>query len=164
MGERTTETTDEHQTKHKSLLAICPRLQTDYTDYGGAVERWADDDQAYPDCSSGCRWAEWLRDPLGADWCVCTNPKSPRVGLLTFEHMAGYGCFEEEKFPKMSGNDPERFKQLAEWIVALNEFDAPVEPDESATASTMDTYELAARLHRRLQSIRELSRKILEKP
>jgi len=84
--------------KHWALLAICPRLPTDYTDYGGTVERWADDEQDYPDCSSGCRWAEWLRDPLGADWCVCTNPTSPRVGLLTFEHMAGYGCFEEEEF------------------------------------------------------------------
>jgi hypothetical protein len=29
------------------------------------------------------------------DWGVCTNPRGPRKGLLTWEHQAGYGCFEE---------------------------------------------------------------------
>ena len=32
---------------------------------------------------------------VGADWCVCTKPGAPRAGLLTFEHMAGFGGFEE---------------------------------------------------------------------
>jgi hypothetical protein len=30
-----------------------------------------------------------LLGDLQTDWGVCTNPKSPRAGLLTFEHM---GC------------------------------------------------------------------------
>jgi hypothetical protein len=40
------------------------------------------------------RWARWLGGELGADWCVCTRPGAPRAGLLTFEHMAGFACFE----------------------------------------------------------------------
>lgn len=81
-------------TDHERLLSICRRLPTDYTDYGGEVLRWADDDD-YPDCSRGCRWAGWLRGSLGSDWCVCTKPGAPRAGLLTFEHMTGRGCFED---------------------------------------------------------------------
>jgi hypothetical protein len=72
------------------LWSIVKILPTDYADYGGEVERWQDANKAYPDCSSGCRhfWA------LDADWGVCKNPKSPRGGLLTFEHQAGEGCWE----------------------------------------------------------------------
>jgi uncharacterized membrane protein YhdT len=78
---------------HEHLLAISPRLPTDYTDYGGTVERWKDENSE-ADCSWGCRWATWLAPPFKADWCVCANPASPRKGLLTFEHQAGHGCFE----------------------------------------------------------------------
>lgn len=78
---------------HYDLFAVCRALPTDYTDYGGRVERWADPDQSYPDCSMGCRFAAWLKKPHDSDWCVCTNPRSPRRGLLTFEHQAGQGCF-----------------------------------------------------------------------
>jgi hypothetical protein len=77
-----------------ALRRALRRLPTDYTDYGGEVERWEDDDGDYPDCSWGCRHAAWLKGELGADWCVCTRPDGPRAGLLTFEHMAGRGCFE----------------------------------------------------------------------
>ena len=75
------------------LWGVVRRLPTDYSDFGGDVVRWADGDN-YPDCSSGCRWARWLKGALGSDWCVCANPASPRAGLLTFEHQAGRGCFE----------------------------------------------------------------------
>ena len=78
---------------HEHLLAIVPRLPTDYTDYGGTVERWSQGDNDM-DCSWGCRWAAWLASPFKTDWCVCTNPNGPRKGLLTFEHQAGRGCFE----------------------------------------------------------------------
>ena len=74
--------------EHKRLLLIMPKLPGDY-DPWGKTERWKDPKKAYPDCSSGCRFARWLEGDLGADWCVCTNPKSHRVGLLTFEHQ---GC------------------------------------------------------------------------
>lgn len=83
---------DEHARMH----SILPILGNDYSDYGGAIIRWEDPQQAYPDCSTGCRFARWLEGDLGADWCVCTNPKSHRCGLLTFEHQ---GCqrFEPEE-------------------------------------------------------------------
>jgi hypothetical protein len=80
---------------HEHLLRIVSRLPSDYSVFGGEVVRWADDEQDYPDCSGGCKWAAWLGGELGFDWCVCSNPNSPRVGLLTFEHQAGKGCFED---------------------------------------------------------------------
>jgi hypothetical protein len=80
------------------LAESCPVLPSDYEDYGGGVERWADGDQDYPDCSSGCRWWRSLHDDetghADGDWGVCTNLKGPRRGMLTWEHQAGKGCFE----------------------------------------------------------------------
>lgn len=81
-------------TTHAVLFTLLKRLPTDYTDYGGTVERWADGDD-YPDCSSGCCWFVPLEAELGNDWGVCANPNGPRAGLLTFEHQAGRGCFEQ---------------------------------------------------------------------
>jgi len=84
---------------HEILLSITKRLPTDYKDYGGTVERWEHPEEFYPDCSSGCRYYRRLIDRFAhdvedADWGVCTNPRSSRAGLLTFEHQAGYDCFE----------------------------------------------------------------------
>jgi hypothetical protein len=84
---------------HEILLSIAKRLPTDYTDYGGQVERWQHPEEFYPDCSSGCRHYRRLMSAHeegveDADWGVCTNPRSPRAGLLTFEHQAGQGCYE----------------------------------------------------------------------
>ena len=73
-------------------------LSTDYFDYGGEVDRWKDKTQDYPDCGLGCKHfvkSNPKRDALGNNWGVCTNVKSPRGGLLTFEDMAAYGCFEK---------------------------------------------------------------------
>ena len=82
------------------LWQVVKILPTDYTDYGGEVERWQDPDRVYPDCSSGCRWWRPLYSELqrGADgdWGVCANTDSPRAGLLTFEHQTGEGCWECE--------------------------------------------------------------------
>lgn len=72
--------------------SIVKVLPTDYTDYGGEVERWKDGDD-YPDCSSGCKWY-WALD---SDWGVCTKVGAPRQGLLTFEHQTGRGCYEYSK-------------------------------------------------------------------
>ncbi len=83
---------------HEILLSITKRLPTDYSDYGGTVERWEHPEEFYPDCSSGCRHYRRLVSKQkmfeDADWGVCTNPRSPRAGLLTFEHQAGHGCYE----------------------------------------------------------------------
>jgi hypothetical protein len=67
---------------HEQLWQIVVTLPTD-------VEPWGQREPgAAGDCSCGCRWFQ----PLVAhpfDWGVCTNPASPRVALLTFEHQ---GC------------------------------------------------------------------------
>jgi hypothetical protein len=75
------------------LWTVLKRLPSDYADYGGQVERWADAETNYPDCSSGCPWFEPLDGDKGMDWGVCAKPGAPRQGLLTWEHQAGYGCF-----------------------------------------------------------------------
>jgi hypothetical protein len=79
---------------------VLKALPTDYRDYGGKIERWKHVDIEYPDCSSGCKW--WVplydhkKDGADTDWGVCTNPNSARAGLLTWEHQAGFKCFESD--------------------------------------------------------------------
>ena len=85
------------QIPHEKLWQVTRRLPDDYTPYGELV-RWEDDDAGYPDCSVGCAFAAWLDGDAGCDWCVCTNPKSHRSGLLTFEHQ-GCQAFEAEAEP-----------------------------------------------------------------
>jgi hypothetical protein len=66
---------------HEHLLAIVQTRPTDYEPDGFRVRNGSD-------CSHGCRWFLVLQDyPL--DWGVCANARSPRCGLLTFEHQ---GC------------------------------------------------------------------------
>ena len=72
-------------------------LPTDYAEYGGDVERWKDPTIDYPDCSRGCAYWVSLNGSLGNDWGVCANKKAPRAGLLTWEHMAGFLCFEKKE-------------------------------------------------------------------
>lgn len=74
----------------KKVLKILP---TDYACYGGEVIRWEDPNKNYPDCSNGCKYFVPLNGSLGNDWGVCSNPKSPRAGLLTWEHQTGVDCF-----------------------------------------------------------------------
>lgn len=80
--------------KGSSLFRCLKVLPTDYEEYGGEVKRWKDPKLPYPDCSSGCRHFFSLDGDLGMDWGVCGNPQAPRSGLLTWEHQAGFGCFE----------------------------------------------------------------------
>lgn len=82
---------------HKHLFTILKVLPTDYKDYGGDIVRWEEENKSYPDCSCGCKHYLVLEGELGYDWGVCTNKNSPRAGLLTFEHQAGLGCFEDEQ-------------------------------------------------------------------
>jgi len=83
------------------LLELCRILDTDYYDYGGKISRWADSDADYSDCSCGCMYFVPLHNEKNQgpdyDFGVCTNTKSKRCGLLTYEHQAGYGCFTLEK-------------------------------------------------------------------
>lgn len=83
------------------LWKVVKILPSDYTDYGGNVVRWQYDEEAYPDCSAGCKHWRPLYDPVNdwadADWGICSNPIAPRAGLLTWEHQTGFQCYEYEK-------------------------------------------------------------------
>jgi hypothetical protein len=70
---------------HERLLKLVKRLPSDFQPYG---KRDRDADYG-ADCSCGCRFFLPLEGALGCDWGVCANPRGPRRGLLTFEHM---GC------------------------------------------------------------------------
>lgn len=80
---------DTGDTLHEQLHTVCRRLPTDFQPYGKRVRTGFD-------CSCGCKHFLKLPGRLGFDWGVCINPRSPRSGLLTFEHQ---GCefFEAEK-------------------------------------------------------------------
>ncbi len=93
---------------HQALRERVVKLPTDYREFG-TVERWADPNKAYPDCSGGCRFFIPITGRLGSDWGVCANPKGPRFGLLTFEHQAGQKCFEQ------SETEPE-WMEGPEWV------------------------------------------------
>jgi hypothetical protein len=77
---------------HEQLLAFVKELPGDFEPFG---ERSRETDWG-PDCSCGCKHFLKLKGALGYDWGVCANPKSPRAGLLTFEHQ---GCKEFEDKP-----------------------------------------------------------------
>lgn len=77
--------------RHDQLLAIVQRLPDDDEPFGEA--RLHEDPDYRGDCSCGCIYFLRLEGHEGTDWGVCTNPKSHRVGLLTFEHQ---GCLEFE--------------------------------------------------------------------
>jgi hypothetical protein len=87
-------------TRHAALAMACRILPTDYHFFGGDVVRWRSENAVHADCSGGCRWWHPLHDPDSGwgdgDWGVCGNPRSRRCGMLTFEHQAGFGCFECE--------------------------------------------------------------------
>jgi hypothetical protein len=68
---------------HWHLHAVCIRLPTDYEPSGYRSRQ-----DGGCDCSCGCLWFLPLQ-ALPMDWGVCSNPQSPRCGLLTFEHQ---GC------------------------------------------------------------------------
>jgi hypothetical protein len=85
---------DQSEEIHKHLLAICRRLPMDYEPFGSLKREQGD--VYLPDCSSGCRWYVKLEGDLRFNWGVCTNPKSMRCGLLTFEHQ-GCPAFEPAK-------------------------------------------------------------------
>ena len=75
---------------HEALLAINVDLPTDYAPYGNA-------ERIHGDCSCGCIFYAKLAGRVGADWGVCCNPASPRVGMLTFEHQGGATCFKSKR-------------------------------------------------------------------
>jgi len=80
--------------KRTELWLSCRQIPTDYVDFGGKIER--DESEHFPDCSDcgvGCKWFAALDGLLGGGFGVCCSRASPRSGLLTAEHQAGFGCF-----------------------------------------------------------------------
>jgi hypothetical protein len=75
---------------HEKLWSLCRKLPSDFAPYG---ERDRGTAESCADCSCGCRHFLPLEGELGKDWGICANSKSPRAGLLTFEHQ---GCPEFE--------------------------------------------------------------------
>ena len=92
--------------QHDLLHLVCIHRPTDFVPYGIRQREAAD-------CSCGCRHFMTLAGDLGADWGVCANPRSPRTGLLTFEHQ---GCeffeyderIDEESVPRDRDGNPRR--------------------------------------------------------
>ena len=76
---------DAPNTPHEHLWTLVQQLPSDFVPWG---KRDRDADYG-PDCSCGCRHFHPLAGERGFDWGVCTNPSSPRAGLLIFEHK---GC------------------------------------------------------------------------
>ena len=76
---------------HEHLLTIVTKLSSDCEPWGERVIGES------LDCSMGCHWFHTLNGNLETDWGVCANARSPRVGLLTLEHM---GCEEFEHDPR----------------------------------------------------------------
>jgi hypothetical protein len=82
----------------EALDAVAKKLPTDFEPYGrrdrsGVSPQHPERTVILCDCSCNCRWFHELSGTRGMDWGVCANPKSPRAGLLTFEHM---GCPQYE--------------------------------------------------------------------
>ncbi|EDY19118.1 hypothetical protein CfE428DRAFT_3295 [Chthoniobacter flavus Ellin428] len=98
---------------HEILWSLCQKLPSDFRPYG---ERDRATAESPADCSSGCIHFLPLDGELGMDWGVCANRKSPRAGLLTFEHQ---GCPEFE----------------AEGETLAEEEKAPVEEDDEVLAA-----------------------------
>jgi hypothetical protein len=89
---------------HAHLLKIMKKLPSDFKPYGKRGR-----DSGGSDCSCGCKWYHVLDGQLRSDWGVCANPRSPRCGLLTFEHQ---GCPKFKLEPRWSFPETPKGKRL----------------------------------------------------
>lgn len=75
-------------------ISSCKVIASDFTDYGGNIERQG----KHADCACDCRhWAalfDHSRRSWDTDFGICVKQNGDRRGLLTFEHQAGALCFE----------------------------------------------------------------------
>lgn len=93
---------------HEHLAKIVKRLPSDFEPYGKRSR-----DTGGCDCSCGCKWYHALEGSRGSDWGICGNSRSPRCGLLPFEHQS---C------PKFQRDPREEFLESAKGKRALKRF------------------------------------------
>lgn len=101
-AETPSETTDsvENTVRYRGWFGLSRTLDSDYEPFG----KRSRSDGNPADCSCGCRYFVPLAPPaLSMDWGCCLNRKSPRAGLLTFEHQ---GCREFEHGPGSKVKNP----------------------------------------------------------
>ena len=78
----------KHTVQYLGWFGLSRTLDSDFEPYGKRSRH----DGNPKDCSCGCRYFVALApSSLALDWGCCLNKKSPRAGLLTFEHQ---GCRE----------------------------------------------------------------------
>jgi hypothetical protein len=65
-------------------------LPTDYTEFGGEIDRYRFIDVSCSDCTN-CLFFETLAS--ANEWGICAKPDSNRAGLLTHANQAGFKCF-----------------------------------------------------------------------
>jgi hypothetical protein len=86
----------EHTFLYLGWFGLSRTLDSDFEPYG----RRSRSEGNPADCSCGCHhFAPLAPASLSKDWGCCLNKKSPRAGLLTFEHQ---GCREFEYGPGIS--------------------------------------------------------------
>ena len=93
--------------RHEALWQIVKQLPTDFQPYGKRKR------SGHSDCSGNCRWFHKLAGARGNDWGVCANLKSPRAGLLTFEHQ---GC------PQYEWDSRSDYLETAQGKIALRRY------------------------------------------
>jgi hypothetical protein len=85
-----------HTAQYLGWFGLSRTLDSDFEPYG----KRSRSDGNPADCSCACRYFVPLAQAaLSKDWGCCLNRKSPRAGLLTFEHQ---GCREFEYGPAVS--------------------------------------------------------------
>jgi hypothetical protein len=100
-----------------------------------------------PDCSSGCCHFHVLEGDVGMDWGVCTEPRSPRAGLLTFEHM---GCeFFTVKHWGVWVTPPEGLPARAAWAESTENDGVTWERAEFETGEEAESFAAAGRTYGR---------------
>ena len=87
----------DHQRDFAKFQQPGPRLHRNREHFDQCHDRWLDRRNRIPDdahdpadwCHTqcgGCRFYVKLTGSFKSDWGACTNPLSPRDGLVTFEH------------------------------------------------------------------------------
>ena len=113
---------------HEKLLKVVRRLGTDYGPFG-VVPR-----EDGSDCSCGCRHFVKLAHEVGNEWGVCSNAKSSRAGLLTFEHQV-CAAFEPITLDHSLADS-----QLRHIIAEASELLKDRRRDRSATSDPSDPF------------------------